>query len=163
VHRGLRAPNAHTATGTVPRPRHIADAQDLARGLGPQWRRRGGRGRILLEPASGPARPFPVATGDEIMRRACPCPSPFRRRRDYEQLMENAEKENGPIWTPEHQIRDDEVLALLGKETRGLFTPGTSWAYSNSGYVILGLVAARAAGRPFGDVLRERIFAPLGM
>jgi CubicO group peptidase (beta-lactamase class C family) len=82
---------------------------------------------------------------------------------DYEQLMESAEKEKGTIWTPEHQIRDDEVLALLERETRGLFTPGTSWAYSNSGYVILGLVAARAAGRPFGDVLRERIFAPLGM
>jgi len=82
---------------------------------------------------------------------------------DYEQLMEKAEKEKGPIWTPERQIRDDEVLALLEKETRGLFAPGTSWAYSNSGYVVLGLVAARAAGKPFGDVLRERIFAPLGM
>jgi CubicO group peptidase (beta-lactamase class C family) len=81
---------------------------------------------------------------------------------DYEQLMERAQKEK-TIWTPERQIRDDEVLALLEKETRGLFTPGTSWAYSNSGYVLLGLVAARAAGRPFGDVLRERIFAPLGM
>jgi CubicO group peptidase (beta-lactamase class C family) len=82
---------------------------------------------------------------------------------DYEQLMDSAEKVKGPIWTPERQIRDDEVLALLEKETRGLFAPGTSWAYSNSGYVVLGLVAARAAGRPFGDVLRERIFAPLGM
>jgi CubicO group peptidase (beta-lactamase class C family) len=82
---------------------------------------------------------------------------------DYEQLMESAEKEKRPIWTPERQIRDDEVLALLEKETRGLFPPGTSWAYSNSGYVLLGLVAARAAGKPFGDVLRERVFAPLGM
>jgi CubicO group peptidase (beta-lactamase class C family) len=82
---------------------------------------------------------------------------------DYEQLMENAEKEKGPIWTPERQIRDDEVLALLEKETHGLFAPGTSWAYSNSGYVVLGLVAARAAGKPFGDVLRERVFAPLRM
>ncbi len=82
---------------------------------------------------------------------------------DYEQLMENAEKDEGPIWTPERQIRDPEVLELLEKETRGLFPPGTSWAYSNSGYVLLGLVAARAAGKPFGDVLRDRIFAPLGM
>ena len=82
---------------------------------------------------------------------------------DYEQLMENAEKEKGPIWTAEHQIRDDEVLALLEKETHGLFAPGTSWAYSNSGYVVLGLIAARAADKPFAEVLRERIFAPLGM
>jgi len=82
---------------------------------------------------------------------------------DYEQLMENAEREKGPLWSPERQILDHEVLALLEKETHGLFAPGTSWAYSNSGYVVLGLVAARAAGRPFGDVLRERIFMPLGM
>jgi len=82
---------------------------------------------------------------------------------DYEPLMESAQKEKGTIWTPKRQIRDDEVLALLEKETRGLFTPGTSWAYSNSGYVVLGLVAARAAGKPFGNVLRERIFTPLGM
>jgi CubicO group peptidase (beta-lactamase class C family) len=82
---------------------------------------------------------------------------------DYEQLMENAEKEKVPLWTPDRQIRDDEVRALLEAETHGLFTPGTRWAYSNSGYVLLGLVAARAAGQPFGDVLRERIFAPLGM
>ena len=82
---------------------------------------------------------------------------------DYETLMDAAEKEKGPMWTPERQIRDDEVLALLQKETHDLFAPGTSWAYSNSGYVVLGLVAARAADKPFGDVLRERIFGPLGM
>ena len=82
---------------------------------------------------------------------------------DYEHLMDLADTGRAPFWTPEHQIRDDEVLALLAKETHGLFAPGTSWAYSNSGYVVLGLVAARAAGKPFGEVLRERIFAPLGM
>jgi len=82
---------------------------------------------------------------------------------DYEQLMENAEREKGPIWSPERQIHDAEVLALVEKEAGGLFAPGTSWAYSNSGYVLLGLIAARAADMPFGDVLRERVFAPLGM
>jgi CubicO group peptidase (beta-lactamase class C family) len=82
---------------------------------------------------------------------------------DYEQLMDDVEKEKGPTWSPGHQIRDSEALALLEEETQGLFAPGTRWAYSNSGYVVLGLIAARAAGQPFGDVLRERIFAPLGM
>jgi CubicO group peptidase (beta-lactamase class C family) len=82
---------------------------------------------------------------------------------DYEELMDRADTGAAPRWTPERQIRDDEVLGLLEKESRGMFPPGTRWAYSNSGYVVLGLVAARADGRPFRDVLRERVFAPLGM
>lgn len=82
---------------------------------------------------------------------------------DYEQLMDEAEKQKGPRWSPTRQIRDDEVLALLLQAERLRFVPGSGWAYSNSGYVVLGLVVARAAGKPFGEVLRERIFAPLGM
>lgn len=82
---------------------------------------------------------------------------------DYEQLMDEAEQAGAPAWTPERQIRDDEVLGLLQKASAGRFAPGSAWAYSNSGYVVLGLIAARAAGKPFADVLRERIFAPLGM
>jgi CubicO group peptidase (beta-lactamase class C family) len=82
---------------------------------------------------------------------------------DYEDLMAEAEKGRAPIWTAEHQIRDDEVLALLRGETKGRFAPGTSWAYSNSGYVVLGLVVARVSGKPFGEFLRQRVFAPLEM
>ena len=82
---------------------------------------------------------------------------------DYEDLMAAAEKGRAPIWTADRQIHDDEVLALLRGETKGVFAPGTSWAYSNSGYVVLGLVVARVSGKPFGDFLRQRIFAPLDM
>jgi CubicO group peptidase (beta-lactamase class C family) len=82
---------------------------------------------------------------------------------DYEDLMQAAEKDRPPIWTADRQIHDNEVLALLRGETKGRFDPGTSWAYSNSGYVVLGLVVARVSGKPFGDFLRQRIFAPLEM
>jgi CubicO group peptidase (beta-lactamase class C family) len=82
---------------------------------------------------------------------------------DYEELMAAAEQGRAPLWTAERQIRDDEVLALLRGETKGRFPPGTSWAYSNSGYVVLGLVVARVSGKPFGDFLRQRVFAPLEM
>ncbi len=82
---------------------------------------------------------------------------------DYEDLMAAAEKGRAPIWTADRQIHDDEVLALLRGETKGRFAPGTSWAYSNSGYVVLGLVVARASGKPFGDFLHQRIFKPLAM
>ncbi|HKV26091.1 MAG TPA: serine hydrolase domain-containing protein [Candidatus Acidoferrum sp.] len=83
---------------------------------------------------------------------------------DYEDLMDAAEKTKGSaIWSAEHQIQDEEVLVLLEKESKGKFAPGTSWAYSNSGYVVLGLIVAKASGEPFGKFLRERIFAPLHM
>jgi CubicO group peptidase (beta-lactamase class C family) len=82
---------------------------------------------------------------------------------DYEDLMDAAEKEKGPLWSPEHQVQDDEVLALLKKETKGKFATGTSWSYSNSGYVVLGLMVAKASGQSYGDFLHARIFAPLHM
>ncbi len=82
---------------------------------------------------------------------------------DYEDLMDAAEKVKGPIWSPEKQIQDAEVLELLKKEKNGKFAPGTSWSYSNSGYVVLGLVIAKVSGKPYGEFLHERIFAPLTM
>ena len=83
---------------------------------------------------------------------------------DYEDLMAAAEKRKGAaIWTPTHQIQDAEVLDLLKQETAGKFAPGTQWSYSNSGYVVLGLVVAKISGKPFAQFLRERIFASLGM
>jgi CubicO group peptidase (beta-lactamase class C family) len=82
---------------------------------------------------------------------------------DYEDLMDAVEKSKGPIWSPEKQIQDAEVLELLKKETKGKFAPGTSWSYSNSGYVVLGLIVAEVSGKPYREFLHDRIFAPLKM
>ena len=82
---------------------------------------------------------------------------------DYEDLMEAVEKIKGPIWSPEKQISDAEVLQLLENATKGKFAAGTKWEYSNSGYVVLGLIVAKVSGKSFGDFLYEKIFAPLKM
>ncbi len=82
---------------------------------------------------------------------------------DYEDLMDAVEKTKGPIWSPQKQIQDAEVLELLEKENAGKFAPGTGWSYSNSGYVVLGLIVAKVSGQPYGKFLHERIFAPLKM
>ena len=82
---------------------------------------------------------------------------------DYEDLMDAAEKIKGPVWTPEKQIQDNAVLELLEKQKTGKFAPGTSWWYSNSGYVVLGLIVAKVSGNSYGDFLHARIFAPLKM
>lgn len=56
----------------------------------------------------------------------------------------------------------DEILATVAARPLG-FKPGTKWQYSNTGYVILTAVIEKLAGMPYADVLRERIFVPLGM
>ena len=84
---------------------------------------------------------------------------------DYEYIMSVIEETSGnpSVWTETRQIQDLEVLRLLERDPSDHFSPGAKWAYSNSGYVVLGLVVAKASGKPFGDFLRERIFAPLKM
>lgn len=43
------------------------------------------------------------------------------------------------------------------------FAPGTQWQYSNTGYVVAGMIAEKAAGKPLLAYLQEKVFAPLGM
>ena len=57
----------------------------------------------------------------------------------------------------------DEELIALEATIPMLFAPGEKWAYSNMGYHLLGFICNKAGGKFYGDQLRERIFAPLGM
>lgn len=41
--------------------------------------------------------------------------------------------------------------------------PGAQWAYSNCGYVLLGLILEQASGRRFEDLLNEQLLMPLHM
>ena len=43
------------------------------------------------------------------------------------------------------------------------FEPGARWNYSNTGYIVLGIVIRKAGGKFYGDVLKERVFTPVGM
>jgi len=43
------------------------------------------------------------------------------------------------------------------------FEPGTKWQYSNTNYVIAGLIVERVSGQRLVDFLRERVFTKLGM
>lgn len=43
------------------------------------------------------------------------------------------------------------------------FEPGTSWAYSNTNYVLLGLIVEKLSGQPYGAFLQEQLFKPLAL
>ena len=80
---------------------------------------------------------------------------------DYEDLM-SPQDANVPA-DKMYQINDNEVLELLKQQKTTKFVPGARWQYSNSGYVLLGLVVQKVAGIGFGQFLSNRIFAPLHM
>mgnify|MGYP002621517280 CR=1 FL=1 len=61
------------------------------------------------------------------------------------------------------QLTDLNVLELLRATKEPLFDPGEKFAYSNSGYTLLGLIVESMAHRPFQQFMRTEIFAPLGM
>jgi CubicO group peptidase (beta-lactamase class C family) len=59
-------------------------------------------------------------------------------------------------WTPE------EILASVTSKPL-LYTPGTNWNYAHTNYVMLGLVLEKITGKTMPQLMRQRIFGPLGL
>jgi CubicO group peptidase (beta-lactamase class C family) len=60
------------------------------------------------------------------------------------------------------EYTEAELRALIAAQPLA-FKPGTGYRYSNSGYVLAGLIVQKASGLALGDFLSERIFRKLGM
>ncbi|MDQ2586971.1 serine hydrolase domain-containing protein [Saccharothrix yanglingensis] len=43
------------------------------------------------------------------------------------------------------------------------FRPGTGWNYSNTNYVVAGLLVEKVTGRPYGEAVARRVLRPLGL
>jgi D-alanyl-D-alanine carboxypeptidase len=61
---------------------------------------------------------------------------------------------------PDRRWSPAESLKYVGKP---YFAPGTGWHYSNTNYLILGLVAEAVGEAPLGDQIRTRLLEPLGL
>lgn len=64
---------------------------------------------------------------------------------------------------PVHRLDSTEayVVVLDGHPQRS--APGDRFAYNNSGYVVLALIAERVMGQPFAELVDERVCRPAGM
>ena len=64
---------------------------------------------------------------------------------------------------PAHELESTEqYLAVLGGHDT-VFAPGTRFAYCNGGFVVLALIAERASGAPFHELVVRRVCEPAGM
>jgi D-alanyl-D-alanine carboxypeptidase len=60
------------------------------------------------------------------------------------------------VWTPQ------ELLAIALAQPP-MFAPGSEYYYSNTNYVLLGLIIEQLDGKPLATVFEDRLFEPLGM
>ena len=59
--------------------------------------------------------------------------------------------------------RLDELVGAINRNKHLNFEPGSRFLYSNTNFLLLGLIVEKITGKPLGDVLKARIFTPLGM
>ncbi|KND45468.1 MULTISPECIES: serine hydrolase domain-containing protein [Streptomyces] len=71
-------------------------------------------------------------------------------------LAEGFLKNRYRTWSPRELVG----IAMKHEPT---FAPGTDWSYSNTNYVLAGMVIEKVTGRGYGDEIRGRIIEPLGL
>ncbi len=76
--------------------------------------------------------------------------------------------ENGPVWGKlwKHKGTPTSARKLVLTSVTSAkpeATPGTKFIYSNAGYAIAGHMAEKVTGKSWESLMREKVFAPLGM
>ncbi|MBC8144145.1 MAG: beta-lactamase family protein, partial [bacterium] len=57
-------------------------------------------------------------------------------------------------------LTPDDILPFVGPP---VFSPGLSWQYCNTGYILLGMIIERVTGKTFEQDIASRFLAPLGI
>ncbi|GAA5113134.1 serine hydrolase domain-containing protein [Alloalcanivorax gelatiniphagus] len=79
---------------------------------------------------------------------------------DYDALVIDA---GGSLGAVAHTYFEPHQLLDAALAERRHFRPGTAWEYSNTNYVLLGLLAQRVTARPIGEEIERRIIRPLDL
>lgn len=111
-------------------------------------------GRLRLDDPLAPYFPG-VQTNRATIRQALQLTSGIA---DYttEAFLNALADEPQRVWAPA------ELVGLVAAEPP-MFAAGRSWYYSNTNYVLLGMLAEQVTGQPLGQLITDRIFTPLGM
>jgi len=69
-----------------------------------------------------------------------------------------------PEWVKRwgEEMTPRQIVAFVDKDTLD-FAPGTKYSYSNTGYVLLGMILEKVTGQPYATYLQRQFFTPLGL
>jgi D-alanyl-D-alanine carboxypeptidase len=72
------------------------------------------------------------------------------------ELLNSIREDPTRVWTPQ------ELLDISFAQPAD-FSPGSNWHYSNTNYILLGLIMEQLTGQSTAEVFQQRLFDPLGM
>jgi len=81
---------------------------------------------------------------------------------DYTDYTTEQARRGGPSIDLRRDYSEEELVTLAYRLPLE-FPPGSRWKYSNTGYLLLGVLVHKVTGRFYGGVLRDRVFVPLRM
>ena len=97
--------------------------------------------------------PLPRATPRQLLGHTSGVPNYFREESFAARLRDD----------PSRGWRPVDLVNHAAAHARWRFRPGQGFEYSDTGYVIVGILVEQATGRPLHEVYREYVFDPLGM
>jgi len=107
---------------------------------------------------------------DDDVRRYVPELPDYGTRITLEHLLHHTSglrDEGALLWLAggrdDDPTEEDDLLAMIFRQRRLNFSPGTQHLYSNTGYTLLALVVRRVSGSPLKEFARDRLFVPFGM
>jgi D-alanyl-D-alanine carboxypeptidase len=96
---------------------------------------------------------LPRATPRQLLGHTSGVPNYFREESFAARLREHPAR----VWRP------IDLVDHAAAHARWRFPPGHGFEYSDTGYVITGILAEQTTGRPLHEIYREYVFDPLGM
>ena len=96
---------------------------------------------------------LPRTTPRQLLTHTSGMPNYFRDQAFLAELREQ----------PQRAWRPSELVDHAAAHSTPRFPPGESFEYSDTGYVIAGILVEHVTGRPLREVYRELVFEPLGM
>ncbi|MGW3040151.1 serine hydrolase domain-containing protein [Kitasatospora sp. NPDC001159] len=124
-----------------------------------------GEGRIKLDDPIGHYLPGTVPNGDHItVRQLLNHTSGLHNYLDDPHVRSNTEAGNREFLATGRWIEyTPEQLLAIGTAMPPYFAPGQGWHYSNTNYVVVGMLIEQVTGRSWREEVADRITRPLGL